>query len=376
MQKISILGLSKKDKKIAHFYLTQTCWKMHRKFAFSYNIWYNDNCRSKKGECEIILNHKIKYCTKEIYKLLTISTLALFIITIIIFIKYNPVYKVKINDEVIGYVRSKKVMEKIIEDEVLASDNPCAIFTELNVKPTYELILSNKKTFDEEKIANILSENTTTMYKVYAITINDEEESYVNTFEEAENILNEMKKEYSEEVAKVSVVEKYTKNFEEIGTKTLEVAKANIDTNLRSIKTEQERIQEATFEGVYFSVQPVMGHITSRYGVVERSVRNHAHGGLDIAAPYGTKIKASADGVISYSGWMSGYGNLIIIDHENGVQSYYGHCSKLYLSKGTKVKAGDVIAAVGSTGNSTGNHLHFEIRKDGKRVNPQRFIYK
>ena len=231
-------------------------------------------------------------------------------------------------------------MEKIIEDEVLASDNPCAIFTELNVEPTYELILSNKKTFDEEKIANILSENTTTMYKVYAITINDEEESYVNTFEEAENILNEMKKEYSEEVAKVSVVEKYTKNFEEIGTKTLEVAKANIDTNLRSIKTEQERIQEATFEGVYFSVQPVMGHITSRYGVVERSVRNHAHGGLDIAAPYGTKIKASADGVISYSGWMSGYGNLIIIDHENGVQSYYGHCSKLYLSKGTKVKAG------------------------------------
>ena len=88
-----------------------------------------------------------------------------------------------------------------------------------------------------------------------------------------------------------------------------------------------------------------VGNITSRYGVVETSVRNHAHGGLDIAAPYGTSIKAAADGTISYSGWMSGYGYLIIIDHANGVQTYYGHCSKLYASVGDEVTAGDVIAA-------------------------------
>lgn len=268
-------------------------------------------------------------------------------------------------------------MEDIINKEVLTSDNPCAIFTELNVKPTYELRLSNMIADDEQEVANVLLENTTTMYKVYAIMIDDKEESYVNTFEEAENIVADMKNEYSEDVAKVSVIEKYTKNFDEIGsTNTLEVAKASIDSGLRSIKTEKERIAEATVNGVYFSVKPVMGNITSRYGAVENSIRDHAHGGLDIAAPYGTKIKASADGTVSYSGWMGGYGYLIIIDHANGVQSYYGHCSKLYASVGDVVKAGDVISAVGSTGNSTGNHLHFEIRLNGRSTNPQKYIYK
>lgn len=82
-----------------------------------------------KKEREIILYHRLKYCTKEIFKLLTIITVAFFIIITIAFIKYNPVYAVKLNDEVIGYVKSKTVMEDIINKEVLTSDNPCAIFT-------------------------------------------------------------------------------------------------------------------------------------------------------------------------------------------------------------------------------------------------------
>ena len=329
-----------------------------------------------KKEREIILYHRLKYCTKEIFKLLTIITVAFFIIITIAFIKYNPVYAVKLNDEVIGYVNSKKVMEDIINEEVLTSDNPCAIFTELNVEPTYELKLSNVMADDEEEIVQILSENTTTMYKVYAIAINGEIESYVNTLDEAENIIQEMKNEYSDDVATISIEEQYTKDFDSIGTETLEVAKASIDSDLRSIKSEQERIAEATFNGVFFSVKPVTGNITSRYGAVETSVRNHAHGGLDIAAPYGTNIKAAAEGTVSYSGWMSGYGYLIIIDHANGVQTYYGHCSKLYASVGDVVTAGDVIAAVGSTGNSTGNHLHLEIRLNGNKIDPQLYIYK
>ena len=329
-----------------------------------------------KKESEIILYHKLKYCTKELWKLLAIITVALFIIITIAFIKYNPVYAVKINDEIIGYVKSKKVMENIINEQVLTSDNPCAIFTELTVEPTYELKLSNIVANDEEKVAQILSENTTTMYKVYAIALNGEIDSYVNTLEEAENIVADMKNEYSEDVAQISIQEQYTKNFESIGTETLEVAKAKVNSGLRDIKTENERIAAATLNGVYFSVKPVSGNITSRYGAVETSVRDHAHGGLDIAAPYGTSIKAAAEGTISYSGWMSGYGYLIIIDHANGVQTYYGHCSKLYASVGEEVAAGDVIAAVGSTGNSTGNHLHLEIRLNGEKVNPQSYIYK
>lgn len=272
-----------------------------------------------KKEREIILYNRLKHCTKEIFRLLTIASIALFIIIAIVFVKYNPVYAVKINDEIIGYVKSKTAMEEKINNEI---------------------------------------------------------ETYVNTVEEAETIVAEMQSEYSEDVAKVGIQEQYTTDFESVGTQSLEVAKLSVDTDLRGIKTEQERIAEATFNGVYFSVKPVVGNITSRYGVVETSVRNHAHGGLDIAAPYGTSIKAAADGTISYSGWMSGYGYLIIIDHANGVQTYYGHCSKLYASVGDEVTAGDVIAAVGSTGNSTGNHLHLEIRLNGNKINPQLYLYK
>ena len=338
-------------------------------------MFYNRFCRSKK-ESEIILYHILKNCTKEIIKLLIAALIAFLTIIIIVFIKYNPVYAVKLDGEVIGYVKSKEVMEKIINEQVLTSENPCAVFTELNVTPTYELELVAEEANDEEKIVEKLAENTTTLYKYYAITVNDESQTYVNTLEEAESIVQEMSNEYSEDVAKVAILEQYTKNEEDIGTVELSIAKTSIDTNLREIKSEQERIAAATCNGVYFSTLPVTGNITSRYGVVESSIRNHAHGGLDIAAPLGTNIKAAAPGKVSYSGWMSGYGYLIIIDHENGVQTYYGHCSKLYASVGDKVEAGTIIAAVGSTGNSTGNHLHFEIRINGTSVNPQKYIYK
>lgn len=307
--------------------------------------------------------------------MLTLFSIAFFIIITVVIIKYNPVYKVQLNGETIGYIKSKKVMEDIINNEVLTSDSPCAVFTTLNEEPTYELMLSSTNCNDESKIAEVLLENTTTLYKIYAITINDEAKTYVNTWEEAESIIEEMKAEYAESIdVNISVLEQYTENIEEIGTVELAVAKANIDTDLRQIKVEQEKIAASTFNGVYFEVRPVVGNITSRYGAAE-SIRDHTHAGLDIAAPAGTDIKASAPGTVSYSGWMGGYGYLIIIDHENGVQSYYGHCSKLYANVGDEVSAGDVIAAVGSTGNSTGNHLHFEIRLNGSTINPQKYIY-
>ncbi len=71
-----------------------------------------------------------------------------------------------------------------------------------------------------------------------------------------------------------------------------------------------------------------------------------------------------------------GYGNLVVISHGNNIETYYGHCSKIYVKKGQTVSSGDVIAAVGSTGLSTGNHLHFEIRKNGNQINPQKYVYK
>jgi len=89
----------------------------------------------------------------------------------------------------------------------------------------------------------------------------------------------------------------------------------------------------------------------------------------------GTPIKVVADGTVSYAAYHYSYGNLLIINHANGVQTYYAHCSKLYVSVGQKVTQGQTIAAVGSTGNSTGPHLHLEIRVNGTAQNPQNYLY-
>lgn len=98
------------------------------------------------------------------------------------------------------------------------------------------------------------------------------------------------------------------------------------------------------------------------------------HGGVDMACPKGTDIHVPADGVIVKSGWNGGYGNYIKVKHGNGYETIYGHLSKVSVKKGQKVNKGDVIGKVGSTGRSTGPHLHYEIIKNKKRVNPERFF--
>ena len=121
-------------------------------------------------------------------------------------------------------------------------------------------------------------------------------------------------------------------------------------------------------------IRPMSGTITSRFGA-KSSRRVSAHTGLDIAAPTGTKIKAAAAGTVTFSGYKGSYGYLTVIKHADGVETYYGHCSKLYYQAGTQVAQGQVIAEVGNTGNSTGSHLHLEIRVNGVAYNPQNYLY-
>lgn len=110
--------------------------------------------------------------------------------------------------------------------------------------------------------------------------------------------------------------------------------------------------------------------VTSRFG--NRGTGTHT--GIDLNTVSGNNIYAAADGKIVFSAYKGSYGNLIIIDHGNNIQTYYGQCSKLLKSEGEDVKQGEVIAQIGSTGNATGPHLHFEVRKAGMAVNPQDYI--
>ena len=99
-----------------------------------------------------------------------------------------------------------------------------------------------------------------------------------------------------------------------------------------------------------------------------------AHQGIDMAGPVGTSIFATGDGVVTYAGWQRGYGNLIKIQHELGTETRYGHLSKIRVKVGQKVSRNSLIGDMGNTGRSTGPHLHYEVRVDGKAVNPMSFI--
>ncbi len=119
-------------------------------------------------------------------------------------------------------------------------------------------------------------------------------------------------------------------------------------------------------------IRPVNGPVVSGFGYRVHPIfkRVKFHYGVDISAPTGTPIHAAADGVVVFAGWRRAYGNTVIVDHGDGIATLYAHCSRVLVSEGEVVKQGQVIALVGSTGLSTGPHLHFEVRRYGEPINP------
>lgn len=125
------------------------------------------------------------------------------------------------------------------------------------------------------------------------------------------------------------------------------------------------------------AVRPVNTRITASYGYRRNPFTNRGsefHRGIDFAGDTGDPIKATGDGVVIFAGWQSGYGKVIIISHGYGYTTLYGHNSKLLVEKGDKIKRGQVISKMGSTGRSTGSHLHYEVRLNGKTVNPSKYL--
>jgi len=162
-----------------------------------------------------------------------------------------------------------------------------------------------------------------------------------------------------------------------------ERALAELEQDSREIENMLQRVQK-TPEGKERSAKPwtgkfrmpVKGRISSPYGYRIHPIYKvrKLHTGIDIAAPSGTPIRCAGDGTVVHSARWGGYGNCIIVDHGGGLATLYGHCSRLAVTNGQRVTNGQVIGYVGSTGMSTGPHLHFEVRKDGRPVNPKPYL--
>ncbi len=312
---------------------------------------------------------------KRTMKLFKIIAIALAIIIAIILIKFRPAYSVSLNGENLGYVGDEEDFLNEVNENILTPSESNIAFVKLdNLEFSFNLVSRNE--INEQEVMLAISQKAENVYRVYEIAdLNDEETKiYVNTMEEAEQIVSTLKEEYSEIEPDLVINQIYLDNFDEVNEENIKLAKEKLTNNLQEELEEKEEIDSKTLNGIYLAVVPVTGRISSRFGANE-SIRDHTHKGLDIAAVRGTPILATAAGTVTYAGWSGGYGYLVKIDHGNGVETYYGHCSKLYVSTGDAVEAGQEIAAVGSTGNSTGNHLHFEIRLNGNQVNPQTYVY-
>lgn len=319
---------------------------------------------------DFINKRKLKYYTKETIKCLNITLVSFGFIIAIVLMKYKPMYEVKLSGVEVGYIENREALSELIANNVENYQNKNVEKIELSVTPEYELKFVEKtKESDDSDIVIALQKELDITYKYYEITSNNEVIEKVDTIETAEQIVNDIK-QISDGEQVLTINEKTTKNIEEMNIDTFEVAKENIIKKLDIDTTEEI----SNINGIKIATLPISGTISSRYGAVS-SIRSSAHTGLDIAASIGTPIKVVADGKVISAEYSGSYGNLVKVDHGNGVETWYAHTKKMYVKVGQEVKAGDIIATVGNTGNSTGPHLHIEVRINGQHVNPQKYLY-
>jgi murein DD-endopeptidase MepM/ murein hydrolase activator NlpD len=285
----------------------------------------------------------------------------------------------------VGYTDNKSKLQTEINDYIEKGESENTAFVQVESLPEYKVCLLKRDVqASDEDIFNTIKSAGTTYYRYYSINENNEEKLYVANFTEAEDIINQLKEKNSKNMDNITISEKYETQMQDFTTvedavSNLYVQKPQVTvaktktTSVGSVNTATTIAGGKVSLGISLA-RPVSGIISSRFGA-RSSIRSSAHTGLDIATSTGTPVLAAASGTVTFSGRKGSYGNLLVITHSNGVQTYYGHCSKLYVSAGTTVTQGQTVAAVGSTGNSTGPHLHFEIRVNGVAYNPQNYLY-
>ena len=182
-----------------------------------------------------------------------------------------------------------------------------------------------------------------------------------------------------------------TTRLKSAGQDGVEQVEARV-TQINGVETQREEVsrtvvQQATTTYMYQGTKekpstastgtfawPLRGTITSRFGYRSIFGGTSYHSGLDIAAPYGTQISAADGGTVTFVGWRGSYGQTVIITHDNGMVTYYAHCSSLLVNTGDRVYQGQAIARVGMTGTATGYHCHFEVRVNGHSVDPEAYL--
>lgn len=237
----------------------------------------------------------------------------------------------------------------------------------------------NKKIINSLKSENIDKQKNIDNYMKYQIEINNK----LRELEKLENdVKNKMKnsttlKDTSMNITNSSDNRTYSRGGLIDIDKDEKLIK-DLDSEIKDYGELSKKLDSLLDKERYIiSFMPCGGNISSYFGYRNNPFNSWTkdfHPGIDIASGYGSKIYAAAGGTIILAGSYGGYGNAVIIDHHNGYETVYGHSSKIYVEKGEDIEKGQLIALVGSTGSSTGPHLHFEVRKNGTAIDPLKIL--
>ena len=319
-------------------------------------------------------------------KLTILIAVSIFLIICAVALFFKPIYAVTINGEAVGYSIDKSKLQAKINKYIESGEggeNSNIAFVQIDNMPEYELCLLKRNIVtNDDEIFEKIKQSGVIYYKYYAVMEGEEEKAYVADFSQAEEIVTKLKEKDSNNIDQITILELYDTELKEFAEVEATVA-ALYQEKVVEVKKETTSTGKVnTASNISYNkvslnlnlIRPISGIITSRFGETS-SRRTSKHTGLDIATSAGTQIKACASGTVTFSGYKGSYGYLTVINHGNGLETYYAHCSKLYVTAGQQVSQGEVIAAVGSTGNSTGPHLHLEIRLNGVAYNPQNYLY-
>ena len=319
---------------------------------------------------------KIFIHVRSSLKITFLIIIACALIISIVSLFYKITYSVSLNGEFIGYTRNKAKLQEKINAYMEEGEENNTAFVDITQTPEYSLCLVKKENKEnDEEIFEAVKAQGTTYYNYYAILVEEEEQYYVATKEEAEDVIKQLTDKNSSNIKQISYNQVFgteIKDFTEEDEIVTALYKKPVVNRYSSSYTIASSYEKKDL-GISL-IKPISSGytITSRYG----ARWGGTHTGLDVAAPTGTTIYAAASGTVTTVKSLSGsYGNYLIIDHANGVQTLYGHCSSILVSNGQSVSQGQAIATVGSTGNSTGPHLHLEIRSNGTALNPQYYLY-
>lgn len=288
---------------------------------------------------------------------------------------YVPTYRAKVKGQIVGYYNSKAEFDEVyaaISQEKNADGLEVRTYLESN--PEFEVSYVKRDTIEKQNQYTELRAMVKSEYTIYNVFVKDNLEMAFATKEEADKYAKNLKSEI-----KTLKVEVKTEKYNEVKEVT-EIAKADdiykklvsrykpaVKVKHYSVYEKPEQIKYSTNTSISGGVKPASGVYTQYY--------NGAHGGIDIASKIGTPIYAYKPGTVIYAKWgPAGYGNLIKIDHGDGIVTYYAHLSNTNVNEGDTVTIGQQIGKMGSTGNSTGSHLHFEIRVNNRTINPYPYI--